>query len=50
MTCGASLQPLDNQTIGTYFDGNEAVGLLHPGLMVWAQIRGGHSAERSVLP
>ena len=30
--------PLDNQTIGTYFDGNEAVGLLHPGLMVWAQI------------
>ena len=29
--------PLDNQTIGTYFDGNEAVGLLHPGLMVWTQ-------------
>lgn len=30
-------EPLDNQTIGPYFDGNEAVGLLHPGLMVWTQ-------------
>ena len=30
-------EPMDNGTIGTYFDGNESVGLLHPGLMVWTQ-------------
>lgn len=30
-------QPMDNSTIGLYFDGNEAVALLHPGLMVWTQ-------------
>ena len=29
--------PLDNSTTGIYFDGNEAVGLLRPGLMVWTQ-------------
>jgi hypothetical protein len=31
------VQPLDNQTISLYFDGNEAVGLVHPGLMLWVQ-------------
>ena len=30
-------EPMDNGTIGTYFDGNESVGLLHPALMVWTQ-------------
>ena len=29
--------PLDNTTSGIYFDGNEAVGLLRPGLMVWTR-------------
>ena len=29
--------PLDNSTTGIYFDGNETVGLLRPGLMVWTQ-------------
>ncbi len=31
-------QPMDNQTVSLYFDGNESVGLLRPGLMVWTQI------------
>ena len=30
-------QPMDNQKVSLYFDGNEAVGLLKPGLMVWTQ-------------
>lgn len=34
------VEPLDNQTISLYFDGNEAVGLVHPGLMLWVQATG----------
>ena len=30
-------EPMDQGTIGIYFDGNESVGLLHPALMVWTQ-------------
>ena len=28
--------PMDGQTIGAYFDGNESVGLAHPALMFYA--------------
>ena len=27
--------PMDGQTLGTYFDGNESVGLLHPALSLY---------------
>jgi hypothetical protein len=30
-------EPLDNNTISLYFDGNESVGLVHPGLMLWVE-------------
>ena len=30
-------EPMDQGTIGLYFDGNESVGLVHPALMVWTQ-------------
>ncbi len=28
--------PMDGPTIGTYFDGNESVGLLHPALSLYS--------------
>jgi hypothetical protein len=39
-TVSCFVEPLDNQTISLYFDGNESVGLLHPGLMLWVQAGG----------
>ena len=32
--------PMDGPTIGTYFDGNESVGLLHPALALVFRRRG----------
>ena len=29
------LTPMDGPTLGTYFDGNESVGLLHPALSLY---------------
>ncbi len=37
-TAHGFFQPLDPTASNLYFDGNESVGLLRPGLMVWLNI------------
>ena len=45
----AFFAPMDNGTTSVYFDANEAVGLLKPGLMMWVEGDGDSPLEGDIF-